>query len=386
MLKLPADALFLKGIKNLSQIGQATIFILLLSGCNSLIGEQNNLPLNGDDTIPDYTSEYTTVVYPKDFTYADTPSRIFWLDNTLVLMSINTRVHYADEHGILLRKKIVIVWNTITNNVTEYMEGNILCFNPIDHWVQIEKINNLPNTRKFLQGEWGSEMQPYMAVRGEKSHVNQFSCRRNPGLSNRLLPDKHITTPLYEEHGLLDWGQVGTFKRPWMKTSTLAYRITGKSAPVEITYLYDELDSLSVRYYPFADAYLLSGNLGIRIANEPRDRRAARLLTPDGKVSKILVPSEFWEKNYYRGADVLYSRVGVVWLVPESPVTGSIQLGGAYIQAHDGKIFKVSDQGFSKASVSPDGCRIAYIYGVSDPKKLHYRKSVRSTDLCKLKS
>ncbi len=373
-----------KNRRNVPHLGQVVLCcICFLTGCNTLVGTLNIDQVNTAHAIPDYTKKYTSVVYPKDFTFADTPSRFFWLDNTLILMSINMSEHYADEHGLLLRKNIVIVWNTITNNVTEYMEGHILCFNPRDKWVQIEKINNQPDTRKFVQGEWGSEMQPYMAVRGEKSHVNEFSCRRNPGLSNRLLPDKHITTPLYEDHGLLDWGQVGTYQRPWMKTSTLTYRITGKKVPVEITYLYNELNSSSVKYYQFADAYLLSGNLGISIANEPRDRRAARLLTPDGKVSKFPVPSEFWEKNYYRGAKVLYSRAGIIWQVPETPGIGSIKLGGAYIQDHDGKIFKVSNQGFSKASVSPDGCRIAYVYGISKPEKSHYRNSVRVTDLCK---
>ena len=96
------------------------------------------------------------------------------------------------------------------------------------------------------------------------------------------------------------------------------------------------------------------------------------LISPAGKVEAIELPPG---SSYPMGA--FPTRHGVFWISNDAPSGNSRDAGGWLF--HDGKVTKLFDQLVNGASVSPDGCKIAYA------NDSHTRESmivVQVIDLC----
>jgi hypothetical protein len=110
----------------------------------------------------------------------------------------------------------------------------------------------------------------------------------------------------------------------------------------------------NVNYLPFADKYLVSG-----ISNSTSNLPPAWYLKPNGDVERIVVPIGPWNSAKYFGV-----RPGLFLVSGNAKGIDDPGYAGGYLVA-GGSINKVASGNLRQLSVSPDGCRLAFIFSRS---------------------
>jgi hypothetical protein len=142
-------------------------------------------------------------------------------------------------------------------------------------------------------------------------------------------------------------------------------------------------DTAQIRYYSFAQAYLLHrSGLSKTYRLDESKKPILKILHVNGEVVSMEMPDEIWRIGEYHSVSSYYTKAGVLWVV-----IGSVH-NEAFLEKQ-GRVEKVIEgQIDGLIAVSPDGCRIAYPWTDGKPSSffrappaLRY-KPLKITDLC----
>jgi len=316
---------------------------------------------------------------------------LIWLDNARMLFSGYTGVEYSpdDPNKVLqFRDEGYYVWDTGKGTVqrdTSFDGKGKICVHG-EYWSYVRSGKDDDKTYVLVSGKKGEETErPF-----PKLHwFNPHSCRYYETKPFWIV-EGHQTIPLQEEHGYLD---LGTRPEPDYLTLRLEepnpaiwfYSVEAKkSFPLPIGWL--EVGILQVRYDSLSNRYLLSGlqyydsTRGF-LSDWPRDTpHKVWWLSPDGTVQPQEVPNTVsslqggWPQIFpIRGG--LFVVSGNTKNMRDPGAAGGFVVRGQTIQ-------KVVTGMLRRASVSPDGCRVAVMNDANDKKPVSERTRLQIIQLC----
>jgi hypothetical protein len=274
----------------------------------------------------------------------------------------------------------LFIWDTIKGTVTKYwdIDGPVpLCvFQRQIFFTQ--KLKDKENTWLAITGTFGKEERRLVS---QKLWINGFSCRESAHKPEWVKEDKRRRWGLLEEHGHLDFGESSPGEPA--KASPIVLYLPGKVQGIQLPFTGEQI-RLHVTYSEFDNSYLLEGH---RITT-----RAGPVwrLKPDGAVTKILEPrGKAWEGIGWSGIHL--TRKGL-FLIGGSAGYGTVGTAGGYLLAKNAPEKLIAGLVWNE-SISPDGCKIAFVHvlhsqaGADSAKALREGKpgsrTLKVIDLCK---
>ena len=272
--------------------------------------------------------------FPVDVVSKD----IYWIDEDRVLFR---GVVLAPGRGPL---ETAHVWDTKQNKVEPY--GNSQ--KGLRYFCSNKGYVSYVWQGKIYAGAFGKE-EAVAAARpmDSFSQRNPYSCKPYAGLSefdSWRKQSGRAGVQLLEEHGWLDVSG---------SSNIVLYR--DSKSPVVETSIPRQAGPIEVRYIPWTNQYLVTGNTGSGGKTYP-----AWYLRPDGSSIEIKWPDGEWQV----ASDYLPTRRGLlVWARkgtdPSTYVYGHFLLrGGAATRIAWGYYWKGT-------SVSPDGCKVAFRHSLN---------------------
>lgn len=321
--------------------------------------------------------------YPiKDSKFPAAEAKLGWLDNERVMFhgyEVGKVGQPSPDDGHPLAETGLFIWDTTKDTVTKYwdIDGPVpLCVFRGQVFLS-KKLKEKENTWLLVSGALGKEEQ--RTISGGVS-VNGHSCRLSDQRPIWMKEDKHRRLPLLEEHGYLDFG-IPSRADP-SKASPILLHQPNQEQGLQLPFTGEQV-RLHVTYFEFDDSYLLEGQVETTYA------APVWLLKFDGTVTKVLEPTgQPWEKLgwgqynltkkglFLAGGSGPYDQVGT---------TGGYLLSG-------GKPLRLIAGLTRNISVSPDGCKVAFVHvlhslaGAESAKALRQSKpgarSLKMIDLC----
>ena len=239
-----------------------------------------------------------------------------------------------------------------------------------------------PGTEKtydLVEGKVGEEQVLSLPAKWS----NRISCRHyyTPLPYWRHEGKKTRSIPLREEHGYLDFG-LPSRADPSKASPVLLYPPDQKN-PKQLPFTGEQVQ-FHIAYFEFAGVYLLEGHRETTYATR------IWLLKPDGTVTKALEPTgKSWERMGWGHYQL--TKHGL-FLVGGKGKYDQVGTTGGYLLADDEP--KRLIPGFVRnASVSPNGCKIAFVHALHSQAEADSVKALRQgkpgtrtlqmIDLCK---
>ena len=308
-----------------------------------------------------------------------------WLDNERVLFQSEqpfTLKLQANESG-----KGQYIWNVSTGLITKdatlegaskiCLHGDMLTYirkSAIDDkkWFVVVKTREGVTERPVVNLEW----------------FNRFSCRYYDIKPDWLQPN-HQTLPLRDGDGFLDWFPTGGSES--FRNKPLRFRADDAADWLELPIGTREVWHNLVQYAPFKKSYLLYPIAYI----DPRTGKEEPVgpwphgkpvpiwwLTSEGNVMTETVPY----MRFMRGGSRSYypTREGIFISTHKADDLAKPGDAGGYL-VRKSQVIKLITGMLDSVSVSPDGCRIAFVH---DPYDTIYGKdrlnriTVKSINLC----
>jgi hypothetical protein len=217
---------------------------------------------------------------------------------------------------------------------------------------------------------------------------NRFSCRYYDEKPEWIIPN-HQTLPLLDGHGFLDW--FPTSGPESFRNRPLRFRVTNATEWVELPIGTREVWHNLVRYAPFTNSYLLypiayiDAHTGKEepVGPWPKGKPVPMWwLAPDGTLTTEIIPYV----RFMRGGSRSYfpTRHGIFVTTHKADDLGKPGDAGGYL-ARNGRVTKLITGLLDSVSISPDGCRIAFIHDPYDTihgiERLN-RINVKVIDVC----
>jgi len=304
-----------------------------------------------------------------------------WIDNRLVFFtgvelrqgpqSPNSRNTYRG--GL---KIAAFVWDTIAQTITKFQEAPLRSFCSTGSYVsyQLRERSGSDEVVAIYGGKFGEEK--LLGYRPKLPFFNPVSCRYH---ATSWLPSeakRRRVSLLLEEHGYVDFGPQGNSSRE--VRPVLRSLIDKQAIPLAIEPQYLENGRLNFTYLQFSGQYFSRADTRDHSRLSP-----AFFLKPDGALRKIEFRQDIRVAGVYHA-----TKVGVL-LTTDG--TGEAIKGGAYLL--EGKqMVQVAIGSLRAASVSPDGCRVAFVFarsweaisrGYQEWKEGKPGNTLRMMDLCK---
>jgi len=317
---------------------------------------------------------------------ASRDGNVAWFDNQRVVF-YQMKVGKNNERLALEP----FVWDTATQSVSPYpaLQGSAQLRVCGEFLSYIRRKPGTDNEWLLVYGKIrdGQFVEDQVTEFPNPSAINPFNCRYYP-LPYPWTVKGHVTTPLLEEHGYLDWGPefiIDPFK-PLDDSHLTLYR-PGDQKGVVLPFRRRGL-SAEVSYAPFRNTYLIpSGSYRDPATGEVQNSTEwpkgqpmpVWWLTPDGKVTEEAIPYHpFTTRAAGRG--FLPVKGGVfAWSHAAGP-GNSLGEAGGYL-ARDGTMRKVIAGLLRNPVVSPDGCKVAFVHEAQVPTPAAHGK-MKMIDLC----
>jgi hypothetical protein len=309
-----------------------------------------------------------------------------WLDNERVLFQSEQST--APKLQGNSSGKGQYIWNVSTGQVTKdtTLEGaSTICLRG-DSLTFIRK--SATDDKKWLvvvRTKAGETESPLINTQW----FNRFTCRYYDQKPEWIIPN-HQTLPLLDGHGYLDWSP--TIGPDSFRNKPLKFRINFASEWMDLPIGTREVWHNLVKYAPFKNSYLLYPITYIDrdtgkeepIGPWPQGKPVpVWWLNPDGIVTTETVPYV----RFMRGGSRSYfpTQVGIFITTHKADDVGQPGDAGGYL-ARNGQVTKVITGLLDSVSISPDGCRVAFIH---DPYDTVYgndrldRITVKSINVCR---
>lgn len=311
---------------------------------------------------------------------------IAWIDNDRVLFNgvdlqaanpCETKDPRCGVRGLF---NAAYVWDVRVNTVTKYKDRKFgrLCIQ--GGYISYTAHDRLEDDRASVyQGGFGREKK--VGTPQEYGYRSRVSCRfyRKPWPS--AMTTRNVE-PLLERHGYIDYGPLEWSERTEEDEADRRPKLRSPEGKRIAALEFDTKYQVAKRfaYLPFEDRYFAKGDTG-RVEITP-----AFYLTPKGDVNRIDVPQGAW------GSPAYYGVLGGIFIVSGNRKSFSEpgDAGGYLYQ--NGAVAKVVTGSPRRVSVSPNGCRVAFVYsrsqqaqsdGYREWKKGLPGNTIRMVDLCK---
>jgi hypothetical protein len=322
--------------------------------------------------------------YPVlDSKFPAAEAKLGWLDNERVIFhgyEVGKVGQPSPDDGHPMAETGLFIWDTGKDTVTKYwdIDGPVpLCVFRGQVFFS-KKLKGKENAWLVVSGPLGKEEQ--RTVSGGVS-VNGHSCRVSDQKPSWMKEDKHRRLRLLEEHGYLDFG-IPSRADPSKASPILLYQ-PNKEHGLQLPFTGEQV-RLHAIYFEFANAYLLEGQRETTYAGP------IWLLKPDGTVTKVLEPTgKAWERMGWGHFNL--TKKGLFLTGGRGDYASAGTTGGYLLR--EGKPGRVIAGFVRNATVSPDGCRVAFVHvlhsqaGADSAKALREGKpgtrTLKMIDLCK---
>jgi hypothetical protein len=331
---------------------------------------------------PAFPIEKSTLIFGSTIGFKP----IYWLDNDRALFpgyavtpihSDNTKQQYS------VTPPGVYVWNIKTNTYERHADLQaplwFMCFNEGFIAYSIAGGDGADDQLTVMAGEFGQE----------KLLSPDILWRKNPELRRcDVLPQRDLSPDQTNYAFTLRPGDgkiiVTSPAKPTYlfnveKQNNNIILINQNNNSIELPILAKEVwHSDNIKYSAFSNKYTIIQNLSRDndiTYQKPRSGIApvpVYAISPDGTVETYEIPPGIW----YPTA-VFLTRRGLFWVSNEAPHAAWHMAGGFLL--HEGKVTRLFKGLVDAASVSPDGCRIAYQTSDRGTSSTAY---VSAIDLC----
>lgn len=278
-------------------------------------------------------------------------------------------------------KNAAFLWDTRENKVTKFKDVTVGSFCSTGTYVSYGILEPQGDKEVVVvyAGKFGEETK--LGVRSDLPSFNPISCRYH---AKSWLPPEakgRRVALLLEEHGYVDFGPDLPAKlTPEERNAPPILRsLDGKKAiPLNIEGRYLMNRRLRFSYLRFSNEYFS------RADTINHDELApAFYATPEGKVRKV----EFGVRRQL-GGTYHAVRLGIFLNTDGDTLDG--RHGGGYLLS-SGKLTQIVSGGLRSASVSPNGCNVAFVYAASknaisqgyhDWKEGKPGNTIRMIDVC----
>ncbi|HJT21644.1 MAG TPA: hypothetical protein VJ746_14295 [Nitrospira sp.] len=291
-----------------------------------------------------------------------------WLDNSRVLFSGHSKEE-GPPTGLAHRYYVWDIDRATLTREAHFDEASRPCVHGDYLMYSVQTPDGKRKKRlAFFKG------QPVEVSQEEGIWFNPISCRPSATQPPPWIVNGHTTTskiPLLEEHGYIDRGTDG---QDQIEEFPLLYYRSGVARPISLG-LTSRHTEPHVSYMPFFDAYLIEGARG-RLTAPP-----LWLLHPDGKVEQIFSPEgKAWATQTWQW--VVVTKRGLVF----GKVTyrgDQVRDSGLYLWESGTLTKLLSGVVSGGAAVSPDGCKLAYIFNrIERPLPSEELFRLQIVDLC----
>ena len=312
-----------------------------------------------------------------------------WLDNDTVVFYSEQRAQIkpGTQGPPPVHEAGYYVWDTAKGTVSKdssledaakvCVQGNVVTFLRKSHtdekkWLVVTREKGQETVTPLMKTEW----------------FNRFSCRYYQEAPEWAILN-HETLPLMEGHGFLDWSSEQEVQP--RQNRRIVFCQHGHDEGIKLSIRMRQVFRSTVRYAPFKDAYFLYPIAYVDPQTEqespvglwPEGKPVPMWwLAPDGKVTTEEVPYMPFMRSGSRG--FFPTREGVFMYTHNTDGLGKPGDAGGYI-SQNGKVMKLTTGMVEQVSVSPDGCKVAFIH---DPYDTMYGKdrlnriTVKATNLC----
>ena len=310
-----------------------------------------------------------------------------WLDNERVLFQSEQSSMPKLQANSNRSGRGQYVWNVLTGTLTKDISldgASTICLRG-DSLTFLRKSGS--EEKKWLvvtKSKDGESESPLINTRW----FNRFSCRYYSHKPEWILPN-HQMLPLLDGHGVLDW--FPTMGPDSFRNSPLRFRKDSATEWIELPIGMRQVWHNLVKYAQFRNSYLLypiayiDSETGEEepVGPWPKGKPVTVWwLSPDGTVKTETVPY----MRFMRGGSRSYfpTREGIFITSHKADDLGKPGDAGGYL-FREGQVIKVITGLLDSVSVSPDGCRVAFLH---DPYDTTYGKdrleriTVKSINLC----
>lgn len=302
-------------------------------------------------------------------------------------------INWMDDHRIITygiypdisSEGKIYIWDIDNNQITEYSDGGPPCY--FDGYIYYPYKTNLnltedvPYGAGWKEGLIGNEkifQRKHRIGEGRLWHRNnkrnKFDCK----LSKRPKEmENRVWVPLIEEHGYLDFGQIG-----YGLDEVLPVLLVGpKKKNKKLEFTKNEVGLTSGIYSTFKNAYFYWPHV-IDVESRKQWEKNGCLygwwLDPDsGDSYSECIPFTSWTSS----PDVIPTRQGL-FMTNNNYRGAEPQDSGGYLKQKDG-FLKVIKGKISKARVSPDGCTIAMAHKLTYFANKKEKLTLKVVNICK---
>ena len=308
-----------------------------------------------------------------------------WVDNERVLFTAVQLGTYPCDHSDPTRcgphafHLVTSIWNVKDNSVAVYIPRILTDLCVHDGYISYKRREHLTDPQgSVFAGPFGKERR--LGWTREYGYRNVVSCRYYHE-APKPLAEKRRAALLLEEHGYVDFGP-DLMPRERLSSDDIKpilRSFDGKKAiRLDIEERYLQNRRLRFSYSPFLKEYFARADVIDASVLAP-----AFYLTPDGAVRKV----EFGNKRKLGGAYYAV-KPGIFISTAGDRLDG--RYGGGYVLSSKG-FSQVISGALQSVSVSPDGCKVAFIYassskafatGYADWRAGKPGNTIRMIDLC----
>lgn len=327
---------------------------------------------------PAVSSDKSSFIVRDSGFQASSQHRIYWLDNDRVIFTgYEINLEKLDKQGRYGREQNIYIWDTRENRRSIYVKNASLgCyFRGYIAYSILEgpsKKGPIGQERKYLDLQYSKETwegEPPEWEEGVKHHP--ITCK---AYFSRGLRGDYVE--LLPEHGYLDVRRSRDIQSG--KDAAILWHRPGTSDAVALPILKSEVDPSHIHYIAFLDSYFMYGwnNIAKREVVQPQ---AYWLMKPDGSVTKHEVLGYFggWTK-------ATPTQDGLFLITNAINVQKSLDPGDAGVYwVHQNQLQKISGGMIGSFTVSPDGCKVAFVRDPFNAKDREPRITLNLIDVCK---
>ncbi|MBV1786783.1 hypothetical protein KQ940_01820 [Marinobacterium sp. D7] len=317
----------------------------------------------------------------------DGDTAVEWLDEERVIFSALAPGEPRMQGTFGARKQSpgrVVVWNTLTEKVTDLGEGQLWCshsgaftiwYKGKDSmsWLKKGSLNNFHVTRGWREGD-------------PIKHQDMHTCQIYDGPPKTVAPADHVVFELREQDGFLD---TGSRKQALMDRKDPVVLIRPDGARKDLPLLPIEMDG--VWWEEWAGVYILDQFTANGLHIPPKPDRVP-LLHPDGTLQWIPIPARYSRRN--EAATIALTRRGLLVGSTRAAIEHNPGESGLYLIRGDNwvrladwyignteTLFKgLRNRGIA---ISPSGCKVAFKHGKGVLTKYRSPYTIQMIDVCK---
>jgi hypothetical protein len=286
---------------------------------------------------------------------------IFWLDEDRVMFA--GFVPRSDEQRnveMQVLSKGIFIWDTHAGTTVRYADiYGYLCHSG----GYVSYLSRLTDRHVvFMDGPLGHEKETQSpGAAQERALLSPLTCKIPSG-PRPALALGHAPFALLDGHGFLDLQDRYGRAPEDMNKPVLLYRPDG-GAPVELPVTRIEVDANRIRYFEFADSYLLwgarpAGAAPGKLKPWPEGMpHPVYLMTPAGEVTTIEIPYAKWMAA--GEFDVVPTKAGL-FVVSHNMLDAGRAGGAAGYMLSNNTLTAVLPGYIEFMAVSPGGCKIAF--------------------------